>query len=261
MSSSTWDEFWWVSFVVLGVWIVNGILIFYLLNQIDTIVNVQLYNYGLQFSYDWAGPYWTITRLMMLFLGLPMMLSTVVFALSLRRFKRKAPIFKREAEATQVAPEENAEVQMKEEQASQEVMSEPEPEREQEQASEPTTELTSEPIQEVKSEPVSETQLEVIQPEIVKVEEDVKNETATLAVSEEPVTVNEEPIAVSEEPKVKEETGPSQSCPYCGKAFNRPLVMLDFSSGMTRLVNTCPYCMHVLDYELNSTKSGESSEA
>lgn len=28
--------------------------------KIDSIVNVTLYRYGLQFSYDWATPYWTL---------------------------------------------------------------------------------------------------------------------------------------------------------------------------------------------------------
>jgi hypothetical protein len=30
--------------------------------QIDRIVNQELYRYGLQFSYAWAMPYWTITK-------------------------------------------------------------------------------------------------------------------------------------------------------------------------------------------------------
>jgi uncharacterized Zn-finger protein len=32
------------------------------------------------------------------------------------------------------------------------------------------------------------------------------------------------------------------SCPSCKKTFRKPLVMLDFSSGKAKLVNTCPYC-------------------
>ena len=31
--------------------------------QIDRIVNQDLYQYGLEFSYAWAMPYWTITKL------------------------------------------------------------------------------------------------------------------------------------------------------------------------------------------------------
>jgi len=36
------------------------------------------------------------------------------------------------------------------------------------------------------------------------------------------------------------------SCPKCKRVFGRPLVMLDFSDGKTRLVSVCPYCNHVL---------------
>jgi hypothetical protein len=36
------------------------------------------------------------------------------------------------------------------------------------------------------------------------------------------------------------------NCPKCNKVFSKPLSMLDFSSGKTRLVNVCPYCNHVL---------------
>ena len=31
--------------------------------QVDRIVNQDLYRYGLKFSYVWAMPYWTITKL------------------------------------------------------------------------------------------------------------------------------------------------------------------------------------------------------
>jgi outer membrane biosynthesis protein TonB len=33
------------------------------LYQIDSIVNGTLYSYGLQFSYNWAGPYWRLTQI------------------------------------------------------------------------------------------------------------------------------------------------------------------------------------------------------
>lgn len=36
------------------------------------------------------------------------------------------------------------------------------------------------------------------------------------------------------------------SCPKCKRVFGKPLVMLDFGGGKTRLVNVCPYCSHVL---------------
>lgn len=36
------------------------------------------------------------------------------------------------------------------------------------------------------------------------------------------------------------------TCPKCKKVFSKPLTMLDFSHGTTRLVNVCPYCNHIL---------------
>ncbi len=35
-------------------------------------------------------------------------------------------------------------------------------------------------------------------------------------------------------------------CPKCKKMFSKPVVMLDFSSGKSKLVNVCPYCNSVL---------------
>lgn len=36
------------------------------------------------------------------------------------------------------------------------------------------------------------------------------------------------------------------SCPKCKKVFGKPLGMLDFRGGKTRLVNACPYCSFIL---------------
>jgi DNA-directed RNA polymerase subunit RPC12/RpoP len=35
-------------------------------------------------------------------------------------------------------------------------------------------------------------------------------------------------------------------CTRCGKVFNKPLTMLDFTNGKPRLANVCPYCNHIL---------------
>jgi len=52
--------------------------------RINSIVNLDLYNYGLQFSYDWAVPYWTYTRLILGSIGLafaPTLISlTLIFS-------------------------------------------------------------------------------------------------------------------------------------------------------------------------------------
>jgi uncharacterized Zn-finger protein len=48
------------------------------------------------------------------------------------------------------------------------------------------------------------------------------------------------------EGRVVEQNHMLVSCPGCKRVFGKPLVMLDFSGGKTRLVNVCPYCGHVL---------------
>jgi hypothetical protein len=40
-----------------------------LLLQVDGIVNVSLYGYGLVFDYEWATPYWTFVRVALALLG------------------------------------------------------------------------------------------------------------------------------------------------------------------------------------------------
>jgi uncharacterized membrane protein len=41
----------------------TSVVLMVCLYQIDNIVHGTLYNYGLQFSYNWAGPYWKMTQL------------------------------------------------------------------------------------------------------------------------------------------------------------------------------------------------------
>lgn len=62
-----------------------------------------------------------------------------------------------------------------------------------------------------------------------------------------PKVVNNKPNGNKVQPQpLKEENHMVVSCPSCKRVFGKPLVMLDFSSGKTRLVNVCPYCNHVL---------------
>jgi uncharacterized Zn-finger protein len=49
----------------------------------------------------------------------------------------------------------------------------------------------------------------------------------------------------SEEPKARE-NHIGISCPNCKKVFGKPLVMLNFEHGKTKLVNVCPYCTQTL---------------
>ena len=47
-------------------------------------------------------------------------------------------------------------------------------------------------------------------------------------------------------PNVKSKSSMVISCPSCKRVFNKPMTMLDFSSGSAKLVNICPYCSAVL---------------
>ncbi len=47
------------------------------------------------------------------------------------------------------------------------------------------------------------------------------------------------------------------SCPHCKKVFSKPIVMLNFEGGKTRLVNICPHCNHTLgNAEEETDKNG-----
>lgn len=56
--------------------------------QVDRIVHGQLYNYGLQFSYQWAGPYWTVTALIFA-MGWFNILSALAFQIYVVTYERR----------------------------------------------------------------------------------------------------------------------------------------------------------------------------
>jgi uncharacterized Zn-finger protein len=160
----------WLNRIVLAAWAVSAILVMFLLTKIDTIINSQLYNFGLQYNRAWANPYHTYTQMALVGLAVPIALSAFAIAVSFAKKTDKEP----EAEAAHAS----------------------------------VTKQTPKPQQQ----PV---------------------------VSEE------------RKPKEKENNGRENnnmviSCPNCKKVFSRPLVMLNFEGGKTRLMNVCPYCNHVL---------------
>jgi uncharacterized Zn-finger protein len=148
------DNGWFVR-VVLVLWLVSAVFVVFLLGRIDWVVHHELYNYGLQFSLEWASYYWSVLRIIYMFLAVPIFLSVAYFGFEVWRFFRDRGVAVRRK-----------------------------------------------PLQ--PSKPVSR---------------------ATKALEQNHMLI---------------------SCPKCKKVFSKPLVMLDFSSGKTRLVNVCPYCNHVL---------------
>jgi len=211
MGSKTSDDLGWLSYIVLGVWIVNAVLILFLFTRIDSIVHGQLYAYGLQFSRNWADPYWASVNLIYVFMSVPVALSSIVLGLVFvrnRKFKGKH-IAKLSFRRQKVAVEEQK-PKMENATVAEEVTVESAPQKTEE----------SEPLVEP-----YEPKMEVIN------EVEAKENNGGLLIS----------------------------CPSCKKVFNRPLVMLDFSSGKTRLVNICPYCNHTLGEASDQKKDDENT--
>lgn len=137
--------------IILVLWFANSFFIVFMLSRIDWIVHDELYNYGLQFNYVWANPYWFSLRLIYVCLAIPSFLSAVLLGLDLwNKFGSQKPSAR----------------------------------------------------------------------SIVK-------HVGSKSLKEDRMLI---------------------SCPSCNKTFSKPLVMLDFGSGKTKLVNVCPYCnMTLLD--------------
>lgn len=196
MYSKTSEALRWLGYLVLAIWVVNGIFVMFLLGRIDTIVHSDLYNHGLQFSVEWANPYWESIQLIYGLLGLPMILSMLVLvAMVIRSRNRSSNNAKLEAESG-TEPDE--------------------------------------------SEP-RKNEFENASPFSVGEEVSTDQKSSKMGSLREPLLV--EPGADAD---VKKANDATNWCPNCGKVFSKPMVMLDFVGGKTRLVNVCPYCSHVL---------------
>ena len=209
MGSKTSDDLGWLSYIVLGVWIVNAVLIIFLMTRIDSIVHGQLYGYGLQFSPNWADPYWASVNLIYVFMAMPVALSAVVLGIMV-------------AKNTKLTRKFSAKLKIKRQKV---VAQEQKPEQE-------------------------------ITPIIEKAPAEIAPKEPEPQVTPAPY---EPKMEVINEVEAKENNGLLISCPSCKKVFNRPLVMLDFSSGKTRLVNICPYCNHTLGEASDVKKDDENA--
>jgi len=84
--------------------LVAAVSVAYLLTIIDFIVHHQLYRFGLQFSYDWANPYWTVLRISLGLLGFIAVLSSFNIAHFIWKRLRKPKAVKRAEKAELVEP-------------------------------------------------------------------------------------------------------------------------------------------------------------
>jgi len=89
MGSETSDDVGWLGYIILGVWIINGVLVSFLLTRIDSIVNGQLYGYGLQYNHEWTDTYSTNLNLIYVSMCIPIALSSIVLTLALRVRKQR----------------------------------------------------------------------------------------------------------------------------------------------------------------------------
>jgi len=150
----------WFAVFVNVIWLVCAALVLFVLMKVDAIVNGELYNYGLQYNVGWWINYSLFFNIILIFIGIPMVLSAVTLVFSL--WAREEVVVKR---------------------------------------------VTPKPKKVVKKVAVSED----------------KNHMLI-------------------------------SCPHCHKLFGKPLIMLDFTSGKSKLVSVCPYC----NKKLTDTENGRS---
>ena len=68
--------------------LVMASLSIFFFTRIDNIVHGDLYRYGLQFSYEWAGPYWNYSRLIRGFLEFTLLIAGASIILALLQMRR-----------------------------------------------------------------------------------------------------------------------------------------------------------------------------
>jgi uncharacterized protein with PIN domain len=73
----------WISRIILIVSIISTAAVLLLYSRIDSLVNVSLYNYSLQFNPNWYNPYQSTTQLINVCLGAVLALNVVALGLSL----------------------------------------------------------------------------------------------------------------------------------------------------------------------------------
>jgi len=65
------------------------IIVIFLSLQLDWIINNTLYNYGLEFSLDWANIYWTTFRISLGLLCFTLVANTIIGYLSYKKSRKE----------------------------------------------------------------------------------------------------------------------------------------------------------------------------
>lgn len=74
----------WFFGAVLFLWVAAAVSIVFLLWRIDWLIHHELYNFGLQFSLEWASRYWNILKIIYALLAVLTGLSIAYFSLTYR---------------------------------------------------------------------------------------------------------------------------------------------------------------------------------
>jgi hypothetical protein len=182
--------------------------VYYSLSLLDSIVHVSLYSYGLEFSYDWATPYWMTLKVVQALLGFIAVL-TVVNALYLYKTHAYAEL------KLPKMPKIEAEPKL--------ARAEAEPR-------------------------VSRNELEYRKPKIEIKKPEIKmtlSEKSTVCTPT--ITPTIAPTTASTiEPQQTTVPPGMVRCGHCGKIFAQPLRMLDFHEDRPRMVSICPFCNEVI---------------
>jgi len=75
------------TYLVAAIWLVSAVFIAFLMHQLDWIVHHDLYTYGLQFSLNWASPYWAFLWAIYGCLALSSTLSLIVLCTGFLKHK------------------------------------------------------------------------------------------------------------------------------------------------------------------------------
>jgi len=185
----------------------------YIQNLIDQIVHGQLYNYNLQFSLDWANPYWNLLRIMQILLGVIVASSVINFILTLRKSvsikkpsEKMTPSPKPVKVATPITHTVGTE-------------SAPSSQRASPMAIAPA--VTSTPPSPPQPSPQPSPQLS-------------------------PAPSAPSAPSVSAPAPFSSELPGLIKCFHCGKAFTQPLRMLDFQGDRPRIISICPFCNEII---------------
>jgi hypothetical protein len=74
----------WFSNLVISTWLISAAIITILLRRLDSLVHGGLYDYGLQFSPDWAVPYWASTSFIFISIAVTSTFGVAALAVGIR---------------------------------------------------------------------------------------------------------------------------------------------------------------------------------